>query len=200
MPNSDNVYEALFKYTKALAVALGYRDFLTRLHSDRVRNISMMIGESLGLSDDDLSALKMGSSFHDIGKIGIPDSILLKPAKLDTDEWEEMKRHSEYGEEIIASSGIEGSQRAAKTIRHHHEHFDGSGYPDGLAGSDIPSCSRIMSLADSYDAMAVTRSYHRARNHQEIMSVMLSERGTKFEPRLFDVFCECIEKSPMKVR
>ena len=200
MPSYDNVYEALYKYTKALAVALGYRDNLTRLHSDRVRNISMMIGEHLGLNNEDLSALKMGSSFHDIGKIGISDTILLKPAKLDTDEWEEMKRHSEYGEKIIASSGFKGSQRAAKAIRHHHEHFAGTGYPDGLSGMDIPLCSRIMALADSYDAMAVTRSYHKARNHQEIMSVMLSERGTKFEPRLFDAFCECIEKSPMRVK
>lgn len=200
MPTYDNIYEALYKYTKALSVALGYRDNLTRLHSDRVRNISMMIGEHIGLDDDDLSALKMGSSFHDIGKIGISDTILLKPAKLDADEWEEMKRHSVYGEEIIASSGFEGSQRAAKAIRHHHEHFAGTGYPDGLSGMAIPLCSRIMALADSYDAMAVTRSYHKARNHQEIMSVMLSERGTKFEPRLFDAFCECIEKSPMKVK
>lgn len=200
MSSDDNVYEALFKYTKALAVALGYRDFMTRLHSDRVRHISMMIGEWLELDHDNLSALKMASSFHDIGKIGIPDSVLLKPAKLDADEWEEMKKHSEYGEEIITSSGFEGSHRAAKAIRHHHEHFAGTGYPDGLAGEEIPICSRIIALADSYDAMAVTRSYHRARNHQEIMSVMLSERGTKFEPRLFDVFCECIEKSPMKIQ
>ncbi|PIW48139.1 MAG: phosphohydrolase [Zetaproteobacteria bacterium CG12_big_fil_rev_8_21_14_0_65_54_13] len=200
MPSSDNVYEALFKYTKALTVALGYRDSMTRLHSDRVRSISMLIGKHLGLVGDDYSALKMGSSFHDIGKIGIPDTILLKPASLDADEWKEMKRHSEYGEAIIAASGFEGSDRAAKAIRHHHEHFDGGGYPDGLAGSEIPLCSRIMALADSYDAMAVTRSYHRARNHQEIMSVMLGERGTKFEPRLFEAFCECIERSPMKVR
>ncbi len=156
----DQIYNSLLKYTKALSVALGYRDLLTRLHSERVRGLSAAIGKSCGLSRKEFNTLNIAASFHDIGKIGIPDHILLKPSKLDEDEWQIMKQHSEIGEKIILSIDLEGAPQAARLIRHHHEHYDGRGYPDKLSGEDIPICSRIISIADSYDAMAVTRSYH----------------------------------------
>lgn len=198
MVQEDPVFHALCAYTKALSVALGYRDLMTRLHSERVRELSVAIGAALGLSKVRLNALNIAASFHDIGKIGVPDHVLQRPARLDEAEWQKMRQHSEFGEKIIAAIELEGSQQAARVIRHHHEHFDGQGYPDKLAGEDIPICSRIISIADSYDAMAVTRSYHRARTHQEIMSILHQETGEKHDPELMRIFCEIIEHSKQK--
>lgn len=198
MEHEDPVFHALYAYTKALSVALGYRDLLTRLHSERVQGLSVAIGVAYGLSRIQLNALKIAASFHDIGKIGIPDHILLKPAQFNEAEWQEMKMHSEIGEKIMAATELEGSQQAARVIRHHHEHYDGQGYPDKLAGKDIPICSRIISIADSYDAMAVTRSYHHARTHPEIISILKEEDGKKHDPELMRLFREIIENSEYK--
>jgi HD-GYP domain-containing protein (c-di-GMP phosphodiesterase class II) len=198
MEQEDPVFNALYTYTKALSVALGYRDLLTRLHSERVQGLSVAIGKALELPNNQIDALKIAASFHDIGKIGIPDHILLKPGQFDEAEWEAMKQHSEIGEKIIAATELEGSQQAALVIRHHHEHYDGQGYPDKLAGKDIPICSRIISIADSYDAMAVTRSYHHARTHPEIMAILQTETGTKHDPELMHIFGKIIESSKYK--
>jgi response regulator RpfG family c-di-GMP phosphodiesterase len=194
----DPIFSALRRYTKALSVALGYRDLLTRLHSDRVQGISEELGACCGLSAKAMSVLGIAASFHDIGKIGIPDRILLKPTQFDEAEWETMKKHSEIGEEIIAATELEGSQQAAFLIRHHHEHFNGMGYPDRLSGADIPVCSRIIAIADSYDAMAVTRAYHGSRAHGQIMAILRGEAGSKHDPELLRVFCEAIEFSKFK--
>lgn len=198
MELEDPVFNALYMYTKALSVALGYRDLLTRLHSERVQGLSREIGVHCGLSNNELNALNIAASFHDIGKIGIPDHILLKPAQFDADEWETMKQHSEIGEKIMAATELQGSQQAALLIRHHHEHYDGRGYPDKLSGEQIPVCARIISIADSYDAMAVTRSYHNARTHPEIMAILHRETGEKHDPELMDFFSEIIEPSQYK--
>jgi HD-GYP domain-containing protein (c-di-GMP phosphodiesterase class II) len=198
MELDDPHFNVLYRYTKALSVALGYRDELTRLHSERVQNLSSIIGTAYGINDEELAALKIAASFHDIGKIGIPDHILLKPAKLDESEWEKMQQHSEIGEKIIASTELDGAAHAARVIRHHHENYDGSGYPDGLAGASISVCSRIITIADNYDAMAVTRSYHKAKTHLEIMQIMWEETGRKHDPELMKLFSEIIETSPYK--
>ncbi len=195
----DNpAFAALYTYTKGLSVALGYRDRLTQLHSERVFGLSSELGASCGLSSHEQDILKIAASFHDIGKIGIPDHILLKPTQFTEEEWAQMKKHSEIGEKIMAATELEGSQQAALAIRHHHEHYDGKGYPDGLSGKDIPVMSRIISIADSYDAMAVTRSYHQAKKHPEIMSIMHKETGEKHDPELMQVFCGIIESSKFK--
>ena len=198
MELEDQIFDALLKYTKALSVALGYRDLLTRLHSERVRGLSEEIGEYCGLSNNEINALNIAASFHDIGKIGIPDHILLKPSQLDEAELETMKQHSEIGEKIMLSTELEGSQQAALLIRHHHEHYNGMGYPEKLSGENIPICSRIISIADSYDAMAVARSYHHARTHLEIMAILHEETGEKHDPELMRVFCEIIESSKFR--
>jgi len=196
MKSSGRVYEALYTYTKALSVALAYRDPMTRLHSDRVLGLAVALGERCSLSGRELGILKIGASFHDIGKIGIPDRILLKPASFDGTEWSVMRQHAEIGEKIILATEIDGAPEAAAVIRHHHERYDGQGYPDKLAGEAIPIASRIISIVDSYDAMAVTRSYHRAKNHAEVMAVLYEESGTKHDPRLLRVFAAVIEASP----
>jgi response regulator RpfG family c-di-GMP phosphodiesterase len=194
----EPIFHALYTYTKALSVALGYRDRLTLLHSERVYGLSEELGRACGISTHALDILRIAASFHDIGKIGIPDHILLKPDHLEGEEWETMKRHSEIGQSIITSTDLEGAKEAALIIRHHHEHFDGSGYPDGLTGQDIPVDSRIISLADSYDAMAVTRAYHRARSHEEIIEIVQSEVGIKHDPDIMQIFLSVVESSKYK--
>lgn len=198
MKQDDPISNALYMYTKALSVALGYRDLLTQLHSERVRGLSEAIGLACGLSDKELDVLKIAASFHDIGKIGIPDHILLKTSHFDEAEWEEIRKHPEIGEKIMAATELDGSQKASWVIRHHHEYYGGSGYPDGLAGEDIPICSRIISIADNYDAMAVTRSYNQARTHAEIMAIMQEETGNKHDPELMRIFCKTIETSEFR--
>jgi len=194
----DPTYLALHRYTKALSVALGYRDLYTRVHSDRVVALSEGIGVRLGLSETELGILKISATFHDIGKIGVPDQILLKPGRLDEAEMAAMQQHSEAGADIVTATELEGARQAALVIRHHHERYDGQGYPDGLAGEAIPLCSRIVGIADSYDAMALPRAYHRSKTHSEIMEILREETGGKHDPKLMPVFCEIIESSPFK--
>ena len=198
MELDDHIFVALYAYTKALSVALGYRDNLTRLHSERVLALSEAIGVGCGLSQKELGILRIAASFHDIGKIGIPDHILLKPSPLDEAEWAKMKQHSEIGEKIIAATELEGSAQASRVIRHHHEHYNGMGYPDSVSGEEISIGSRIITIADSYDAMAVTRSYHTAKTHLDIMAIMHEEAGEKLDPELMRIFCEIIESSKFK--
>ena len=198
MDQEDPVFTALHTHTRALSVALGHRDLVTRLHSERVLGLSEEIAIAYGLPWKDMGILKIAASFHDIGKIGIPDHILLKPSELDETEWEKMKEHSEIGESIMAAIEIEGSQQPSLVIRHHHEHYDGQGYPDGLSGQKIPIGSRIISIADSYDAMAVTRAYHKARTHVQIMSILQMETGGKHDPEFMHIFCNIIESSKFK--
>lgn len=109
-----------------------------------------------------------------------------------------MKQHSEIGGEIMAATKLEGSQQAALAIRHHHEHYDGQGYPDQFSGEAISIASRIISIADSYDAMAQTRSYHRSKTHAQIMPILHQETGVKHDPHLMRIFCELIESSEFK--
>jgi HD-GYP domain-containing protein (c-di-GMP phosphodiesterase class II) len=198
MALDDPILVALYGYTKVLSVALGYRDLLTRLHSERVLGLSEAIGVCCGLSKEDLGILTIAASLHDIGKIGIPDHILLKPSPLDESEREEIKQHSEIGQRILAATELQGAQQASLVIRHHHEHYNGLGYPDGLSGEAISICSRIISIADSYDAMAVTRSYHHAKTHLEIMAILHRETGKKHDPELMRIFSEIIESSKFK--
>jgi HD-GYP domain-containing protein (c-di-GMP phosphodiesterase class II) len=193
-----SAYTVLHNYTKALSVAMSYRDPLTRLHSDRVLALAEATGMRCGLPKAELELLKFAAAFHDIGKIGIADSILMKTSKLDDAEWEAMKQHATIGEDILLATGVNGAPQAARIVRHHHEHYDGQGYPDGLAGEDIPVLARIISIADSYDAVAVTRSYHRRHGHAEVMQVLHEETGSKHDPYLMRIFSELIESSPLK--
>ena len=195
---ADPTYLALHRYTKALSVALGHRDMYTRVHSDRVVALSEAIGVRLGLSETALGILRISATFHDIGKIGVPDHILLKPGELDEAETLAMQRHSAMGENILMSTEIEGAREAANIIRHHHERYDGAGYPDGLAGEAIPLCSRIIGIADSYDAMSTARAYHPAKTHSAIMGVLLEETGGKHDPHLTELFREIIANSRFK--
>ncbi len=192
----DNV--PMEKVALSLATALGARDLHTRAHSDRVVQLSIELGLHIELSEEELEMLALGARFHDLGKIGIPDRVLRKPAAFEADEWACMKQHVVIGEQIVLAINGKNSPGIARTVRHHHEHFDGSGYPDGLSGTEIPLFSRIISLADSYDAMIETRAYHKARRHDEVMAVLNSEAGGKHDPDLLYAFSLTIEKSSMR--
>ena len=200
MIRRNGAYISLYRYTKALSVALGYRDTMTRMHSDRVVALSLGMGAHCGLAGDELETLRVAAAFHDIGKIGVPDAVLLKPNRLECAEWESMQRHSEIGQEILLSTDLDGAETAAQVIRHHHEHFDGAGYPDKLSGEQIPIAARIIAITDSYDAMAVTRCYHAAKGHAAIIETLQSESGAKHDPELSRLFLQYIETSPLKTQ
>lgn len=188
-------YDTLYRYTKALSAALLVRDRYTRVHSERVLELSLATGRRAGFTVADLAILQIGAAFHDIGKIGIRDHILLKPGRLDIEESEEMRRHAALGAEIMLATDLDEAVDVARVIRHHHENFDGSGYPDGIAGESIPIASRIIGIADSYDAMALARSYHHGRTHREILAILESERGMKHDPALLRYFLDVVEGS-----
>ena len=172
-----------------LSAALKQRDAYTADPCWRVGALAVALAQACGLSQHDLSILSVFARFHDIGKIGLPDAVLLKPGPLDADEWEIVKSHSVRGEQIIRSDRyLPYMQEAALAIRHHHEYYDGLGYPDGLRGQAIPLLSRVISIVDSYDAMTTRRVYQASRSHDETMSILSSERGTKQDPEILDVF------------
>jgi HD-GYP domain-containing protein (c-di-GMP phosphodiesterase class II) len=170
--------------SRALGAALDERDHYTQCHSQRVAGFSRMIGLACGLEQADLEVLELGAFFHDIGKIGIPDHILLKPERFTAEEMEVMKDHPVKGEGIVRQLGLQAGDQVAGAVRHHHEHFDGGGYPDGLRGEDIPILARIISVADSFDAMTESRPYHEARPVVEVLAIISGEAGTKLDPYL----------------
>ncbi len=185
--------------SKALLLALKQKDEHTQMHSQRVVAISEELGIKIGLDKTQIKILRISAAFHDIGKIGIPDRILLKTTPFDDEEWQIMQSHTLKSEEIAKSMHFEDSEIIADAVRHHHEYYNGKGYPDKLKGNEISIYSRILSLADSYDAMASPRPYHDKRSHNEIMSILESENEIKHDPKLFKKFKVLIEKSKFKV-
>ena len=158
------------------------------------------LGAACGLSETELVDLRLSAAFHDVGKIGVPDKVLLKPATLADDEWDTMKAHSELGERIIYAMGLPHPQPVASTVRHHHECFDGGGYPDGLSGEHIPLASRILLIVDCYDAVTTTRMYHRRFSHSQAMKMLKSEAGEKSDPRILGIFEQVIENSSARTQ
>lgn len=188
MNNNTLDYEALCNCARVLMCALKHKDVYTQLHSERIIVLSEKIGEACKLTETEISTLKVSACFHDIGKIGIPDEILLKQATLNPEDWTMMKTHSEKGEDIVKKLEMSNCSTIAETVRHHHEYFDGSGYPDQLAGEKIPILSRIISVADSYDAMTQARPYHKPMPHQQAMEILSEEKGYKSDPYVANKF------------
>lgn len=185
-------FQDSYRSTRSLTIALDKRDAFTRQHCDRVVKLAILLGAALALDRDELAILAMSATFHDLGKIGIPDSILHKPDRLDSGEWETMKTHSELGEHIVEATGLPASDRIAKVIRHHHENFAGDGYPDQLEGDRIPLLSRIIFIADAYDAMRSPRAYRAAMSHHQVISILDSEKGWKFDPTIHSEFTKLV--------
>ncbi|HEY7196552.1 MAG TPA: diguanylate cyclase [Gaiellaceae bacterium] len=166
---------------ESLSATVDARDAYTAGHSRRVQHLALAIGRELGLSQAELDLLGHAALFHDIGKLAVPDAILLKPATLTSDEWALMQRHADEGARIIDRLGFLND--AVPAIRHHHERFDGSGYPDGLVGEEIPLGARIIHVADALDSMLTTRIYRAARPAHEALQELRRGSGTQFCPR-----------------
>jgi diguanylate cyclase (GGDEF)-like protein/putative nucleotidyltransferase with HDIG domain len=166
---------------ESLSATVDARDAYTAGHSRRVQQLALAIGRELGLSQAELDLLGHAALFHDIGKLAIPDAILLKPASLTADEWALMQRHADEGARIIDRLGFLND--AVPAIRHHHERFDGTGYPEGLAGEDIPLGARIIHVADALDSMLTTRIYRAARPADEALEELRGGSGSQFCPR-----------------
>lgn len=184
----ENCYQQYQHKTLALMSALKARDLPTQEHSERLVNLACQLGKNCGLSSRELTRLKLSARLHDIGKIGIPDKILLKPSRLTAEQSAVMQSHPEIGFEIIGHLEIEDRESIATVVRHHHEHFDGGGYPAALKGEDIPIGSRIISVVDSFDAMIEPRPYHFSRSLAQVKEVILGERGSKHDPYVVGKF------------
>jgi HD-GYP domain-containing protein (c-di-GMP phosphodiesterase class II) len=178
--------EAFFNTSMALAEAIEARDNYTAGHSRRVTDYSVMIGREMGLSSEELDLLKIGSILHDVGKIGISDCVLRKPAALDSHEYEQIKSHPDIGARIL--SHVPQLSRVVPGVRHHHERFDGKGYPDGLVGDEIPLLARIIAVADTFDAMTSTRVYRQQLPIPIALAELRRCSGTQFDARIVEIF------------
>ncbi|MBI5811519.1 MAG: GAF domain-containing protein [Meiothermus silvanus] len=174
---------------KGLGVALEYRDLETAGHTERVTRLALRLAEAVRLAGPALTHLRWGAYLHDLGKLAIPDSILKKPGKLEPEEWERMKAHTILGEEMARRLGFL-PQATLEVIRHHHERWDGGGYPDGLAGEAIPLLARVFALADVYDALTSERPYKRAWSHEEALVEIRHQAGRHFDPELARIFLQ----------
>jgi putative two-component system response regulator len=166
---------------ESLSATVDARDAYTAGHSRRVQQLALAIGRELGLSQAELDLLGHAALFHDIGKLAIPDSILLKPSSLAPDEWALMQRHADEGARIIDRLGF--LEDAVPAIRHHHERFDGTGYPHAISGEEIPLGARIIHVADALDSMLTTRIYRAARPADEALEELRRGAGSQFCPR-----------------
>lgn len=177
----------------ALGRGIEAKDPYTEGHCARIAEYSLLLGRALGLSNEELRALRIAGSVHDIGKIGVPDAILLKKGPLLAEEWAVMRTHTMIGERIC--SPLRSFQSVLPIIRSHHERQDGSGYPDGLRGEDVPLLARIMQLADIFDALTTERSYKPALTCEEALRQMQEEvnRGW-WDPELFRIFAEVVQR------
>jgi len=185
----------LARATAAVNRALRERDENTSAHSGRTCGLALETGQAWGLSPDDLATLELAAQLHDVGKIGIPDRVLLKAGRLDDEEMRVMRTHPRRGHDILAAIGGERIAKVATVVLHHHESVDGTGYPDGISEASIPLLSRIVSVADSYDAIATVRPYHRPRPHAEIMRILREGEARKYDAAVLATFATIIERS-----
>ena len=170
----------------ALAVAAEAKDHFTERHPKRVANTSLRLGRRLGLQESDLVALYRGGLVHDIGKIGVPNAILLKPGPLNAEEERLMREHPVIGERIVKPYA--SAADVLCIVRNHHERFDGGGYPDGLAGHKIPLLARIVSVCDAYDALASDRPYRARRTSVEAIDALMRGAGQQWDRELVSHF------------
>jgi HD-GYP domain-containing protein (c-di-GMP phosphodiesterase class II) len=169
-----------------LVQALETRDFETHGHSERVVTFSLRLGHELGLDKAAMRDLELGALLHDIGKIGVPDAVLRKPAKLNAEEWEKMRLHPMHGQKILRN--IKFLEGAARVVCQHHEQWDGSGYPLGLRGEDIDIGARIFAVVDAFDAMISDRVYRKGRPYEDALVELERCSGTQFDPLIVEAF------------
>lgn len=187
----DKLEKAYLESIETLRYTVEAKDPYTKGHSDRVAEFSVLIGKKLGLSEEDLKTLRIGGLFHDIGKIGIPDSILLKDERLTLEEYSEIKHHPSIGTHILSNATI--FSNIIPIVKHHHERYDGRGYPENLKGEDIPFLARIATVADAFDAMSSKRTYRNSLDIDTIIDEIQKNSGTQFDPKIAEVFLDILK-------
>lgn len=187
----EKLEKAYLESVQTLRYTVEAKDSYTRGHSDRVSEYSVLLGKYLNLPEETLNTLRIGGLFHDIGKIGVPDSILQKESKLTDDEYSEIKNHPSIGAHILSTATI--FHDIIPIVKHHHEKYDGTGYPGRLQGEDIPYLARIAAIADSFDAMTSRRTYRDSLSMDIVISEFKRCKGTQFDPKLADVFLDILE-------
>ncbi|GIV19984.1 MAG: hypothetical protein KatS3mg023_1735 [Armatimonadota bacterium] len=181
-----------FSTLEAMVIAIDNKDHYTCRHSEEVTEYAHWIAEEMGLSEEQKHTLRLAGLVHDVGKIGIPDEILLKPGALDAAEYETMKQHAVLG--AVMLSALPGMEQIAHIVRHHHERWDGRGYPDGVAGEQIPLLARILAVADAFSAMTTDRPYRKGMDLQSALAELQRQKGIQFDPLVVDAFLAAIEK------
>ncbi|MEJ5307382.1 MAG: HD domain-containing phosphohydrolase [candidate division WOR-3 bacterium] len=190
----ENIKRAYLETIYRLSVAAEYKDTDTGTHIKRMSKYSELIAKKLGFSDEFCELILYASPLHDIGKLGIPDAILTKPAKLTPEEWEIMKRHTTMGYEILAGSTEKLINFASSIALNHHERFDGTGYPSGKKGEEIPIEGRIVALADVFDALSTKRPYKDAWPLDKILTEIENQRNKQFDGKIVDVFLSNLDE------
>lgn len=196
--SKEQLEQAYLDMIQTLRYTVEAKDSYTRGHSDRVSEYSVLIGEKLGLSEEQIKTLRIGGLFHDIGKIGIPDSILLKPAKLTDDEYSQIKNHPSIGAHILGNATI--FKEIIPIVKHHHEKYDGNGYPSRLKGEEIPYMARIAAVADTFDAMTSRRSYRGPIDIEHVKEEIKRCEGTQFDPQIAEAFLDILNNDFDKIK
>ncbi len=189
--NQERLAELYLATIKSLALAIDAKDQYTHQHILRVQRYAVALAKRMGLTGAELEAVNTGALLHDIGKLGVPEYVLLKPGKLTDSEFDKIKKHPEIGAAIL--DPVEFPWPVLPVVKYHHEKWDGTGYPEGLKGEEIPLTARIMAVADVYDALTSSRSYRRAWSHERALGVIVKDAGTHFDPACVEAFVDVIE-------
>src|SRR6185503_16551283 len=194
----EEVTDLHLRTIEALAIAIDAKDEVTHDHVHRVQIYATGLARQFGLSDAEIEALKAGALLHDIGKLAVPDYILNKPDKLTTAEFDKMKVHTIVGAEILAR--VEFPYPVVPVVRHHHERWDGRGYPDGLSGDQIPMTARILAVVDCFDAVREDRQYRKAMTREQAVDLISSGSGTMYDPEVVNMFLEYLPQFEAEIR
>jgi putative nucleotidyltransferase with HDIG domain len=187
---------SLMDTVTALAFTIDAKDHYTQGHSQSVSRLAAQIGQQLGLTKEELEEIRLAGILHDIGKIGVPESVLNKPSCLTPEEYELVKTHATLGERILAPLKVKAIERIRKMVRSHHERVDGKGYPDGLTGEDIPLGARIITIADCFDTLVSDRSYKKACALEQAVEELRRGSGSQFDTKLLEAFLLSLVASP----
>lgn len=187
-------YSQLSRDLMELTISIEEKDGYTVDHCERIKYYSMLVGEALNLNSKQMVRLNLGSFFHDAGKVKVPLHILQKPGKLTDEEWEEMKKHTTYGKELLEETRIPVLREVALIVEQHHERYDGKGYPKNLKGDEIEIEAAIISVVDSFDAMTTDRVYKKAKSKEEALEEIIQNKGQMYNPLVVDTFISIKEK------
>lgn len=195
---ADRLRQLLSGTVRALVATIEAKDEYTRGHSERVTVYACQVGRAMGLDESEIRTLELAGFLHDVGKIGVPERILRKPGILTAEEYKVVQQHPTLGEAIVRN--IEGAEGIARSVRHHHERWDGKGYPDGLAESNIPLLARILAIADTFDAMSSPRSYRDAINSKAVLDEIRRTSGKQFDPTVAEAFLKEVESGRIETK